>query len=84
MGNHEHYGYEFDKTYNYLKSVVPDNVVLLEKEYYDLDGVRFIGGTLWTDLNRNNPLTEWDLKNALRSGHASLSLQTEHTCPISK
>ena len=63
MGNHEHYGYEFDKTYNYLKSVVPDNVVLLEKEYYDLDGVRFIGGTLWTDLNRNNPLTEWDLKN---------------------
>ena len=31
MGNHEHYGFRFDKTYNHLKENLPDNILLLEK-----------------------------------------------------
>lgn len=61
MGNHEHYGGVFDDTYDLLKSIMPDNVTVLEREHVEIDGVVFIGGTFWTDLNSNDPLTAWDL-----------------------
>ena len=61
MGNHEHYGGVFDDTYDLLKSLMPDNVTVLEKEHVEIDGVIFIGAKLWTDLNNNDPLTAWDL-----------------------
>lgn len=57
MGNHEHYHGRFDKTYDELKSVLPDNVRLLENEWEEYRGVVFVGATLWTDCNKNNPLT---------------------------
>lgn len=56
MGNHEHYKYLFNDTYNTLKFYLPTNVHLLNNEYIDLDGYRFIGTTLWTDLG--NPISE--------------------------
>jgi hypothetical protein len=33
------------------------NVYLLDKEVKTIDDVTFIGGTLWTDMNREDPLT---------------------------
>lgn len=57
MGNHEHYGGRFDKTYSVLKDNLPDYVTLLEKEYVDIDGVVFIGATFWTNCNNLDPLT---------------------------
>lgn len=57
MGNHEHYGYKFNKTYNTLKAGIPDNVHLLEKEYVEIDNVVFVGATLWTDCNKQDPMT---------------------------
>lgn len=57
MGNHEHYGGRFDKTYRQLKENLPESVTLLEKEYIDIDGVIFAGATLWTDCNNLDPLT---------------------------
>jgi Icc-related predicted phosphoesterase len=57
MGNHEHYHGRFDRTYHDLKSILPDNVRLLEDEHEVYNGVLFIGSTLWTDCNKNNPLT---------------------------
>ena len=65
MGNHEHYHFKFDKTYDQLKANLPSNVSLLEKEYEEYKGVIFIGGTLWTDLNKNDPLTAWTLKTSM-------------------
>ena len=32
MGNHEHYGSQFHKTYNHLKENLPSNFHLLERE----------------------------------------------------
>ena len=65
MGNHEHYGFRFDKTYNYLKENIPPNIRLLEKESVEIDGVVFVGGTLWTDLNKNDPITAYTLKTSM-------------------
>ena len=65
MGNHEHYGFKFDNTYQQLSDNLPDNVHLLENETYELDGVVFIGATLWTDLNKGDPITSYTLKSAM-------------------
>jgi predicted phosphodiesterase len=60
MGNHEHYGFQLQKTYNQLKSQLPNNVHLLENESYKIDDVTFVGCTLWTDMNKNNAITMWE------------------------
>jgi hypothetical protein len=65
MGNHEHYGYQFHKTYDHIKSQLPANVHLLEKESYEIDGVIFMGGTLWTDMNNHDQLTLYHMKLSL-------------------
>jgi Icc-related predicted phosphoesterase len=58
MGNHEHYDFTYDHTYKHIKSLLPNNVFLLENESIEIDNVVFIGATLWTDLNGNDPITE--------------------------
>jgi hypothetical protein len=65
MGNHEHYHNRFDRTYTDLVSVLPANVTLLEDQVVDYQGVMFLGATLWTDLNRGDPITAWHLKTAM-------------------
>jgi predicted phosphohydrolase len=65
MGNHEHYHGRFDRTYNQLQSCLPDNVRLLENEYEIYNGILFVGGTLWTDCNNNDPLTLHTVKYGL-------------------
>lgn len=65
MGNHEHYGGRFDKTYSVLKENLPKHVTLLEKEYVDIDGVIFVGATLWTDCNNADHLTMQILKHGM-------------------
>ena len=62
MGNHDHYGGRFDKTYGLLKSVLPKNVSLLENEVEEYKGVLFLGATLWTDLNKGDPVTRYMIK----------------------
>ena len=65
MGNHEHYRFQFHKTYEHIKSQLPDNVHLLEKESLVLDGVLFLGATLWTDMNRQDALTMYHMQGAM-------------------
>jgi len=65
MGNHEHYGYQFHKTADHIKKQLPANVHLLEKEQYEIDGVIFLGGTLWTDMNNHDSLTLYHMKGMM-------------------
>lgn len=60
MGNHEHYSGNFLYTKNIIDAATQDkpNFHLLECDHIDLDGVRYIGATMWTDYNKNNPLTK--------------------------
>jgi hypothetical protein len=61
MGNHEHYEGDFAKSASILKSMLEsnalNNVYLLEKETKKIGDVTFIGGTLWTDMNKEDSLT---------------------------
>jgi Icc-related predicted phosphoesterase len=59
-GNHEYYRGYIDRTddtiRNYL-SVFP-NIHFLNNQKWEKDGITFLGATLWTDMNHNNPITE--------------------------
>lgn len=65
MGNHEHYHFKFNKTYDHLKANLPSNVHLLEKESVEIDNVVFIGATLWTDCNNGDPMTMMTLQHGM-------------------
>jgi hypothetical protein len=56
VGNHEHYNGDFQKTIPHFRDVLGylKNLHILEKETFVLDDVTFIGGTLWTDMNRRD------------------------------
>jgi predicted phosphodiesterase len=61
MGNHEHYDGDFAKSESILRAALKrySNVHFLEKEIVKIDDVTFIGGTLWTDMNKEDPMTMW-------------------------
>jgi len=65
MGNHEHYGGYFGKTYGELLGRLPANVTLLEDQVEEYNGVMFMGSTLWTDLNKGDPITAMHLKHSM-------------------
>jgi len=58
-GNHEFYHGKYPDAYQYLRDEVVkySNIYFLEQETKEIDDVIFIGGTLWTDMNRRDPLT---------------------------
>ena len=59
VGNHEHYNYQFVHTVDDLKSKLSEfqNIHVLDNETFEIDGVLFIGSTLWTDMNKEDPFT---------------------------
>jgi Icc-related predicted phosphoesterase len=63
MGNHEHYHGDYAETANVIRSVVGEmsNVHFLDKEWRIINGVLFYGGTLWTDMNGEDPLTLYQI-----------------------
>jgi Icc-related predicted phosphoesterase len=71
LGNHEHYNYDFKYTAGDLKKQLAHlkNVVLLDTETYTHGDVTFIGGTLWTDMNKEDSLTMFHVKRAMSDYH---------------
>ena len=65
MGNHEHYGFNYQKTYPHIAANLPDNIVLLENQTHTIDDVVFVGATLWTDMNNNDPLTMYHMSRSM-------------------
>lgn len=60
FGNHEFYGSHIDygvkNTKNWLKAEDFENVIVLDNESCQIGGVHIHGATLWTDINRGNPI----------------------------
>ena len=59
-GNHEFYSSgKFFQSIEDLRSVCAEypNIHFLERDTVTIDDVLFVGGTLWTDLNKGDPLT---------------------------
>ena len=59
VGNHEHYHGDFAKTVPHFKDVLGylPNLHILEKETFVLKDITFVGGTLWTDMNKRSVRT---------------------------
>ena len=70
MGNHEHYSGKYHKTWHELIAEMPDNVEVLEQQHTEIDGVLFLGATLWTSCNKGDPLTMQVLKNGMNDYRA--------------
>ena len=62
LGNHEYYGSKLQQTKTELEQLLPPNCVVLQNQACTIDQIRFLGCTLWTDMDRQNPVTQWDAK----------------------
>lgn len=59
-GNHEFYHGEFHRGVDHLREECRKfpNIHFLECDAQFINGVLFVGGTLWTDVNKGDPLTQ--------------------------
>lgn len=60
MGNHEYYHGYIDTYAAVYREQLKEfgNITLLNNNFEDYEGIRFIGGTLWTDMDNYSPITE--------------------------
>lgn len=59
-GNHEFYHGKFRETLDIIAKECTENygnVHFLENGYVDIEDVRFVGGTVWTNCNNHDPVT---------------------------
>ena len=59
MGNHEFYHGKFYAAIDYMREECAKflNIYMLEQDTKIIDDIVFVGGTLWTDMNKRDPLT---------------------------
>jgi Icc-related predicted phosphoesterase len=59
MGNHEFYNGKFYAGIEYMREECAKypNIYMLEQDMKIIDDVVFVGGTLWTNMNKRDPLT---------------------------
>jgi predicted MPP superfamily phosphohydrolase len=75
MGNHEYYNGHISESkykiqeiiYNILENsrYFFDNIHLLDNNVVTIEDVNFIGATLWTDVNKGNPISKFDIQRGL-------------------
>lgn len=65
FGNHEYYDTSYIRAYDQFMRECGhlDRLKVLDQDTVDLDGVRFIGTTLWSDMDNANPLTMNDARS---------------------
>jgi Icc-related predicted phosphoesterase len=67
MGNHEHYHGDFAVTVSHLREkfgYMP-NLYILDHGSITIGDVTFIGGTLWTDMNQEDPTTLYHMTSMM-------------------
>lgn len=73
-GNHEFYHMEYDGALYTMKNMADEfDIHLLDVQYgtenLEIDGVKFWGSTLWTDLNRNDWFARRKVSDSLNDFH---------------
>jgi predicted phosphodiesterase len=58
-GNHEFYHGRYPDAYDWMTTELSQypNIHFLNKSHIEIDGVTFVGGTLWTNMNKRDPAT---------------------------
>lgn len=66
-GNHEHYESVFQETVDTMRKVLGEysNIRVLDNETFELDGVLFLGTTLWTDFNKADPVVMFNAQRQM-------------------
>ena len=66
-GNHEYYHGNFPGSQKDLRNECAkfSNVYFLENDTKEIDGVIFVGSTLWTDMNNQDPLTTYHIEHSM-------------------
>jgi predicted phosphodiesterase len=64
MGNHEYYHGDFATGLDIIRERLAylENVFVMERQTMVIEDVTFIAGTLWTDMNREDPQTLYGIK----------------------
>jgi Icc-related predicted phosphoesterase len=67
MGNHEHYHGDFKTSIEKLREFLGHikNLHILDKECVTIDDITFIGGTLWTDMNKEDEMTLYHINSMM-------------------
>lgn len=69
MGNHEHYHGHFDCSAEYIRDMLTminiHNVHVLDNNTQQINDVTFVGGTMWTNCNKGDPLTLYHLEHGM-------------------
>ncbi len=67
LGNHEHYHGNFAYSYDVLTREFAHlhNLHILDIRSVVIDDIVFVGGTLWTDFNRDDPTVKWDAQRMM-------------------
>jgi predicted phosphodiesterase len=59
LGNHEFYGHNMQKVQAQWANMELDNFYFLDNDWVTIDGVNFIGSTLWSDVHPECPLNDF-------------------------
>jgi predicted phosphodiesterase len=80
-GNHEFYHGKWNRTLKVLHDECAKfpNVYFLEQECKTIDDVTFIGGTLWTDMNKGDPLTLHAVRDMMSDFRVILKEDQDYT-----
>lgn len=78
-GNHEHYHGDFLKTESVICELLPDGVKLLSNTFFDIDGVRFLGATLWTDCKNKDEAVMAGMRFGMNDYHIVKNITPELT-----
>lgn len=87
-GNHEFYQGKFVRAIQTLRDECAKfpNVYFLERDMKEIGDVTFVGGTLWTDCNKGDPLTLYHLQGMMNDyrvivndDHGYTKLRPAHT-----
>ena len=73
-GNHEHYSNKYHDTHDRIRRELPANVNFLENSWVKIDDVYFWGATLWTDMNKGDPITVHHLKQYMNDYAGSIKM----------
>lgn len=66
MGNHEHYNGDFAESHKLLREACDSRGIhFLDNQSVKIGDVTFIGGTLWTDMNKEDSLTLYHMKSRM-------------------
>lgn len=81
LGNHEHYRGDFPFTLDILRQNLSEfkNITILEKESVVINGVLFIGGTMWTSIDNADPLKMLEIKHYMTDFRVISNSSTEVT-----